>query len=187
MCCRHCSLSHGTSSPRHVGLPASAPRRARRDPVLLPALLLRATTRFSLSRSAAIPRAAAVAEIERELLELYRDPELAEKPKLLEQRGGAFYSEAATGLVASLASGSGEVHEVDLRNDGTHRRARRRRRRRGACADDRRRLRSRSPSLRSRPSCSASSSTSQPTSGSPSRRHSAATLSTRARHCSRTR
>ena len=66
-----------------------------------------------------IPRAAAVAEIERELLELYRDPELAEKPTLLEQRGGAFYSEAATGLVASLVSGSGEVHEVDIRNNGT--------------------------------------------------------------------
>ena len=60
-----------------------------------------------------------MAEIERELLELYRDPELAEKPTLLEQRGGAFYSEAATGLVASLASGSGEVHVVDVRNGGT--------------------------------------------------------------------
>ena len=40
------------------------------------------------------------AEIERELLELYRDPALTEKPALLEQRGGAFYSEAAIGLVA---------------------------------------------------------------------------------------
>src|SRR4051812_48488131 len=49
------------------------------------------------------PRAAEVAEIERELLELYRDPSLTTKPKLLEQRGGAFYSEAATQLVASLA------------------------------------------------------------------------------------
>ena len=65
------------------------------------------------------PRAAVVAEIERHLLELYRDPEVDEKPPLLEQRGGAFYSEAATGLVASLASGSRELHEVDIRNDGT--------------------------------------------------------------------
>ena len=64
------------------------------------------------------PRAAVVAEIERELLDLYRDPALDEKPPLLEQRGGAFYSEAATGLVASLVAGSGEVHEVDVRNDG---------------------------------------------------------------------
>jgi 6-phospho-beta-glucosidase len=65
------------------------------------------------------PRAAEVAEIERELLELYRDPSLTEKPKLLEQRGGAFYSEAAIGLVRSLVEDDGAVHEVDLRNDGT--------------------------------------------------------------------
>ena len=66
-----------------------------------------------------VPRAAAVAEIERELLELYRDPSLAEKPPLLERRGGAFYSEAATGLVGSIVSGDGAVHVVDVRNEGT--------------------------------------------------------------------
>ena len=66
-----------------------------------------------------VPRAAEVAEIERGLLELYRDPELAEKPALLEQRGGAYYSEAAVGLISSLVSGAGEVHEVDVRNEGT--------------------------------------------------------------------
>jgi len=66
-----------------------------------------------------VPRARRVMEIERELLEMYRDPALAEKPALLEQRGGAFYSEAAIGLAASLAGGTGEVHVVDTRNDGT--------------------------------------------------------------------
>jgi 6-phospho-beta-glucosidase len=66
-----------------------------------------------------VPRAQTVAEIERELLELYRDPGLTEKPELLEQRGGAFYSEAALGLVASLSSDDGAVHEVDVRNHGT--------------------------------------------------------------------
>jgi 6-phospho-beta-glucosidase len=65
------------------------------------------------------PRAETVMELERGLLELYRDPGLNEKPALLEQRGGAFYSEAATGLASSLAAGSDEVHVVDLRNDGT--------------------------------------------------------------------
>jgi len=65
------------------------------------------------------PRAAEVAEIERELLELYRDPTLTTKPKLLERRGGAFYSEAATQLVASLASDTGDAQVVDVRNDGT--------------------------------------------------------------------
>ncbi len=66
-----------------------------------------------------VPRAQVVAEIERNLLELYRDPQLVTKPALLEQRGGAFYSEAALGLVSSLVSGDGAVHEVDVRNAGT--------------------------------------------------------------------
>jgi 6-phospho-beta-glucosidase len=65
------------------------------------------------------PRAAEVAEIERGLLELYRDPTLNEKPALLERRGGAFYSEAALGLVSSLQGGTGDVHVVDIRNGGT--------------------------------------------------------------------
>jgi len=65
------------------------------------------------------PRAQRVAEIERELLELYRDPTRTERPALLEQRGGAFYSEAAVGLVRSLATDDGAVHVVDTRNDGT--------------------------------------------------------------------
>ena len=64
------------------------------------------------------PRAAEVAEIERELLELYRDPALTTKPPLLERRGGAYYSEAATKLVAALATGSGDVQVVDVRNAG---------------------------------------------------------------------
>jgi 6-phospho-beta-glucosidase len=67
----------------------------------------------------ATPRAATVAEIERELLAMYADPALASKPALLEQRGGAFYSEAATRLVASLATGDGAVHVVDTRNGAT--------------------------------------------------------------------
>jgi 6-phospho-beta-glucosidase len=65
------------------------------------------------------PRAATVATIERELLETYRDPSITEKPALLERRGGAFYSDAALGLLASLAEGDGAVHVVDVRNEGT--------------------------------------------------------------------
>jgi 6-phospho-beta-glucosidase len=68
---------------------------------------------------AGTPRAAEVAEIERELLELYKDPGLTTKPALLERRGGAYYSDAATQLVASLATGAGDVQVVDVRNDGT--------------------------------------------------------------------
>jgi 6-phospho-beta-glucosidase len=66
-----------------------------------------------------VPRAQTVADIERRLLELYRDPVLTEKPPLLEQRGGAYYSEAAIGLVASLAANTGDVHVVDVRNGRT--------------------------------------------------------------------
>jgi 6-phospho-beta-glucosidase len=65
------------------------------------------------------PRAQVVADIERQLLELYRNPGLAEKPALLEQRGGAFYSEAAVALVASLTAATGDVQVVDVRNHGT--------------------------------------------------------------------
>ena len=65
------------------------------------------------------PRAQAVQRIEKELLELYRDPELVTKPALLEQRGGAYYSEAAVALLTSLVTGDGAVHEVDVLNAGT--------------------------------------------------------------------
>ena len=65
------------------------------------------------------PRAEVVQDIERRLLELYRDPSVVEKPALLEQRGGAFYSEAAIQLVASLIADTGDVQVVDVRNHGT--------------------------------------------------------------------
>jgi 6-phospho-beta-glucosidase len=64
------------------------------------------------------PRAKVVADIERKLLDMYRDPNLTEKPALLEKRGGAFYSEAAIQLVASLSSDSGDAQVVDIRNNG---------------------------------------------------------------------
>ncbi|HEY0443298.1 MAG TPA: hypothetical protein VGC90_03660, partial [Candidatus Limnocylindrales bacterium] len=63
-------------------------------------------------------RAREVMDIEAKLLEMYRDPSLVEKPKLLESRGGAFYSEAAAQLIASLHDGAGDVQVVDVRNDG---------------------------------------------------------------------
>ncbi|HZT85989.1 MAG TPA: 6-phospho-beta-glucosidase [Gaiellaceae bacterium] len=65
------------------------------------------------------PRAAVVQDIERSLLDLYRDPAADERPDLLMQRGGAYYSEAALGLISSLSSDDGAVHEVDVRNAGT--------------------------------------------------------------------
>jgi 6-phospho-beta-glucosidase len=63
-------------------------------------------------------RAKEVMEIEAGLLEMYKDPSLDIKPKLLEERGGAFYSEAAAMLIASLYDGEGDVQVVNARNDG---------------------------------------------------------------------
>ena len=60
-----------------------------------------------------------VAAIEAELLGMYADPALSTKPDLLAQRGGAFYSEAAVGLIGSLTSGDGGTHAVNVRNRGT--------------------------------------------------------------------
>jgi 6-phospho-beta-glucosidase len=63
-------------------------------------------------------RAQDVIDIEGRLLDLYRDETLSEKPALLADRGGAFYSEAAVQLIASLSDGAGDVQVVDVRNDG---------------------------------------------------------------------
>ena len=60
-----------------------------------------------------------VARLESELLRMYADPALTTKPELLAQRGGAFYSEAAVGLIGSLRSGDGAMHAVNVRNNGT--------------------------------------------------------------------
>jgi 6-phospho-beta-glucosidase len=68
---------------------------------------------------AAPRRAEQVAEIERQLLELYADPTVEEKPALLAERGGAFYSEAAVNLVASLTADRGDVQVVNVRNGTT--------------------------------------------------------------------
>jgi 6-phospho-beta-glucosidase len=61
-----------------------------------------------------------VAEIEATLLDMYRDPSLVEKPALLGERGGAYYSEAAVGLIAALHGLDPDgVHSVNIRNNGT--------------------------------------------------------------------
>jgi 6-phospho-beta-glucosidase len=64
-------------------------------------------------------RAEEVAGIERELLRLYADPALDRKPELLTHRGGAYYSEAAVALLASLVSDARDRQVVNVRNAGT--------------------------------------------------------------------
>lgn len=65
-------------------------------------------------------RAAEVAEMERQLLQMYGDPALDEKPALLAKRGGAYYSEAAVDLAAALLGGAGSPYQVvNTYNRGT--------------------------------------------------------------------
>ena len=109
---------HGDELAEHIELP----RSVLDDLGAIPSYYLHyfyAHDRELAAQQTGVPRAQTVAEIERELLRMYRDPSLTEKPSLLDQRGGAYYSEAAVGLVASLASDDGGVHVVDTRNGAT--------------------------------------------------------------------
>lgn len=63
-------------------------------------------------------RASEVMAIEARLLEQYADPDLDAKPAELDQRGGAYYSEAAAALMADLATDAGTTHVVDVPNAG---------------------------------------------------------------------
>jgi 6-phospho-beta-glucosidase len=61
-------------------------------------------------------RAEYLQEVEADLLEMYRDPALDQKPALLDQRGGAFYSTAAVELIRAIAQDRREVHIVNVQN-----------------------------------------------------------------------
>lgn len=56
--------------------------------------------------------------IEYELFELYKDPDLDYKPKQLEQRGGAYYSDAACKTIASIYANKNTEIVVSTRNNG---------------------------------------------------------------------
>jgi 6-phospho-beta-glucosidase len=66
-----------------------------------------------------VPRGQRVADIEARLLEMYADPTLDEKPDLLMQRGGAYYSEAAVGLIGALRGPTPQRHVANVRNGTT--------------------------------------------------------------------
>ena len=57
-------------------------------------------------------------EIENKCLEIYKDQNLEEKPKLLEKRGGARYSDAALSLVSAIVNNKNEIHIVNIPNKG---------------------------------------------------------------------
>ena len=59
-----------------------------------------------------------VKEVEKELFELYKNPDLDEKPAQLEKRGGAYYSDAACRLITSIYNDTRDIQPVDIRNNG---------------------------------------------------------------------
>jgi len=63
-------------------------------------------------------RAEQVMAIEKELFEVYKDTELNVKPKQLENRGGAYYSDAAVSLISAIFNDKKEIHTVNVKNNG---------------------------------------------------------------------
>jgi len=57
-------------------------------------------------------------EIENNLLRGYADPAMTEPPDGLMKRGGAYYSTLATQLINSHYNDLGQVHVVNVRNNG---------------------------------------------------------------------
>ncbi|WP_322863730.1 6-phospho-beta-glucosidase [Aeromonas allosaccharophila] len=63
-------------------------------------------------------RGEVVKAIEQQLFDLYRNPDLAEKPKALEGRGGQYYSEAACELMSAIHNDKHIIMHVNTRNNG---------------------------------------------------------------------
>lgn len=63
-------------------------------------------------------RAEVVQKIETDLFTLYQDPELDVKPKQLEERGGAYYSDAACDVINAIVNDKQSEHYVNICNSG---------------------------------------------------------------------
>lgn len=63
-------------------------------------------------------RAEVVKKLEKQLFELYRAPELDTKPVELQERGGAYYSDAACNLIHSIYNDKRDIQPVNTRNNG---------------------------------------------------------------------
>jgi len=64
-------------------------------------------------------RAEEVKEVEKALFELYKDKALKHKPRELEKRGGAYYSDAACNLISSIYNDKGDLQVVNTLNGDT--------------------------------------------------------------------
>ncbi|MFV0575884.1 MAG: 6-phospho-beta-glucosidase [Vibrio sp.] len=63
-------------------------------------------------------RGEVVKAMEKRLFDIYRNPELEEKPKELEKRGGQYYSEAACELMSSIFNDKRTIMHVNTLNNG---------------------------------------------------------------------
>lgn len=63
-------------------------------------------------------RATQVMETEAALFRLYQQDSLDSKPKELEERGGAYYSDASLDLVDSIYNNRNALHVVNVKNGG---------------------------------------------------------------------
>ncbi|SFC90585.1 6-phospho-beta-glucosidase [Clostridium uliginosum] len=63
-------------------------------------------------------RAEVVKEIEKKLFEIYKDESIDTKPKELDKRGGAYYSDAAVSLISAISNNKKEMHTVNVLNNG---------------------------------------------------------------------
>jgi 6-phospho-beta-glucosidase len=109
---------HGDQIAADIGLP----RAVLRELGMVPSYYLR----YFYAHDAVVAeqrghptRAEEVARLERDLLGMYADPARDRTPDLLGQRGGAYYSEAAVALLASLAGDRRDTQVVNVRNAGT--------------------------------------------------------------------
>jgi 6-phospho-beta-glucosidase len=64
-------------------------------------------------------RAKVVQNLEEELFALYKNENLYEKPKQLENRGGAYYSDVACNLIDSIYNDKGDIQTVNTLNNGS--------------------------------------------------------------------
>lgn len=63
-------------------------------------------------------RAEIVKAVENNLFKIYKDESIDTKPKELDKRGGAYYSDAAVSLISAIYNNKKEIHTVNILNNG---------------------------------------------------------------------
>lgn len=120
---RHAVRRCGADHEQHQGRATAAglPARARRDPCPYHRYFYQTREMLAEEMAAAGERgtrAEQVMQVEKELFELYADPQLNTKPEQLSFRGGSFYSEVALELIRAIHNNLGTQLVVNTANRG---------------------------------------------------------------------